>query len=98
MPRLSDKTSGLDPLPNNPFTLTPVQPAMRLSGDKGDLVFKQIASQTVFQNELSRELKFHYISKNQGTLSIKKSCGRRIKTIEMLAFYITNFLKVKNNM
>ena len=37
---------------NNPLTLKPVWPVTCLSSDKGDWVFQQVASETVFQNDL----------------------------------------------
>ena len=53
MSRLSNKTSGLYSLPDNPFMLIPVWWSTHLSGNKGHLGFEQITSWTVFWNELS---------------------------------------------
>ena len=51
--RLSNKLLVLDSQPDNPFTPIPIPSVTHTSGYKGDSVFEQTASQTVFWNELS---------------------------------------------
>ena len=71
MSQLSKKSWSLSSLPDNPFMLIHVWLVTHLSGGKGDSVFEQIDSRTVFQDELSLRTKVPlYISTTTSKLII----------------------------